>query len=140
MRTAGRCITSVAALLVGAAGPALPVVPPMFSALCPKPKPGEIIVCADVERSPSPFRLPLGSAPVAGDRDVEIDETLVLTLSNASGGTARYLLDMDMLGDLLADELIDLRQSQPTLEECRESTMTLDNNLCGGEGSISFCG
>jgi len=46
-----------------------PVVPPALSALCPKAGPGEIVVCADPEPPKSPYRLPLGVAPVAGDRD-----------------------------------------------------------------------
>jgi hypothetical protein len=48
-------------------GTAAPLaIPPGLSALCPKPKPGEIVVCADLDPPKSAYRLPL---PVARDPD-----------------------------------------------------------------------
>jgi hypothetical protein len=63
-----------AGLLVG--GPAMAVevlalpVPKSLSALCPKAaKPGEIVVCADGEPTPSPYRAPFKPGPVVGDKN-----------------------------------------------------------------------
>ncbi len=42
-------------------------VPPSLSALCPKAKPGEILVCADADPLRSPYRLPLPSVPDPDD-------------------------------------------------------------------------
>jgi hypothetical protein len=53
----------LAALLVDAA------IPPALSALCPKAKPGEIVVCADVEPLKSPYRLPLKMPPERGTKN-----------------------------------------------------------------------
>ncbi len=45
------------------------VTPPALSALCPKAKGDEIVVCADPEPKYSPYRAPLrGSPPEAGTR------------------------------------------------------------------------
>ncbi len=41
-------------------------IPPILSALCPKPKPGEIVVCADAYPPQSPYRLPLPTEPDRG--------------------------------------------------------------------------
>lgn len=62
MRLAALCISSLIA------SPAAARIPPLLSALCPKPKPGEIVVCADQEPPKSPYRLPLPAPLVAGDR------------------------------------------------------------------------
>lgn len=43
-------------------------IPPSLSALCPKPKPGEIIVCADADPPKSPYRLPLELPPERGTK------------------------------------------------------------------------
>ncbi|GGE04466.1 hypothetical protein GCM10011529_08560 [Polymorphobacter glacialis] len=70
MRTAARCISSLWAIAVFAQiasaqipAPRFAAVPPSLSALCPKAAPGEIVVCADVERPKSPYRLPLPLEP-----------------------------------------------------------------------------
>ena len=39
--------------------PALPVSPPSLSALCPKARPGEFVVCAVTDPAKSRYRLPL---------------------------------------------------------------------------------
>ena len=44
-------------------------IPPALSALCPKPKPGEIIVCADADRPKSPYRLPIDLPPERGSKN-----------------------------------------------------------------------
>lgn len=70
MPMAGRCIISL-----GLAVPVLAVEPPplaipkSLSALCPKAKPGEIVVCADQEPAPSPYRAPIKPGPVVGSRN-----------------------------------------------------------------------
>jgi hypothetical protein len=43
-------------------------IPPSLSALCPKPKPGEIVVCADGEPPKSLYRLPLPATRDPGDK------------------------------------------------------------------------
>lgn len=53
----------MALLLLGSA------IQPSLSALCPKPKPGEIVVCADSEQLKSPYRLPLEMPPEYGKRE-----------------------------------------------------------------------
>ena len=53
----------ICSLLLGA--PAAAQIAPSMSALCPKPVPGEIVVCADPDPPNSRFRLPL---PVERDR------------------------------------------------------------------------
>jgi hypothetical protein len=63
MRTAALCIFSLLA------APATAQIPPSLSALCPKPLPGEIVVCADEEPAKSPYRLPLPVPLVEGSRD-----------------------------------------------------------------------
>jgi hypothetical protein len=64
MRTAALCIFSLAATSASAQ------IPPNLSVLCPKPKPGEIVVCADEEPPPkSPYRLPLPVPLVEGSRE-----------------------------------------------------------------------
>lgn len=63
MRTAALCISSLLA------GPAAAQIPPSLSALCPKPLPGEIVVCADEEPAKSPYRLPLPVPLVEGSRE-----------------------------------------------------------------------
>ncbi len=63
MRTAALCISS----LIAAPAPAQ--VSPQLSALCPKPKPGEIVVCADQEPPKSPYRLPLPVPLEEGSRE-----------------------------------------------------------------------
>ena len=62
MRTAARFICSLML-----AAPVAAQVLPSLSALCPKPLPGEIVVCADLDSDPpkSRYRLPL---PVVRDR------------------------------------------------------------------------
>jgi hypothetical protein len=45
------------------------VIPPSLSALCPKAKPGEIIVCADADPPKSPYRLPLEMPPERGSKN-----------------------------------------------------------------------
>ncbi len=63
MRTAALSISSL--LLVAAA----PATPPSLSALCPKAKGDDIVVCADPEPRQSPYRAPLrGGPPEAGTR------------------------------------------------------------------------
>lgn len=42
---------------------------PSLSALCPKAKPGEIVVCADAEPPKSPYRLPLDMPPEIGTKE-----------------------------------------------------------------------
>ena len=44
-------------------------VPPSLSALCPKPVPGEITVCANSEPRKSPYRLPLSLPPERGSKN-----------------------------------------------------------------------
>jgi hypothetical protein len=44
-------------------------IPPSLSALCPKAKPGEIIVCADLDPPKSPYRLPLELPPERGSKN-----------------------------------------------------------------------
>lgn len=44
-------------------------IPPALSALCPKPVPGEITVCADSEPRKSPYRAPLSLPPELGSRN-----------------------------------------------------------------------
>ena len=44
-------------------------VPPSLSALCPEAKPGEIVVCADLDPPKSPYRLPLEMPPERGSKD-----------------------------------------------------------------------
>jgi hypothetical protein len=44
-------------------------IPPSLSALCPKAKPGEIIVCADPDPPKSPYRLPLELPPERGSKN-----------------------------------------------------------------------
>ena len=63
MRTAARCISS--ALLLGGTAFAEPV---SLSALCPKAKGDEIIVCADPEPPVSRFRAPIRGTPEFGTR------------------------------------------------------------------------
>ena len=63
MRTAALCISSLLA------APAAAQIPPILSALCPKPLPGEIVVCADLEPPKSPYRLPLPVPLVEGSRE-----------------------------------------------------------------------
>lgn len=63
MRTAALFISSLLA------GPGLAQIPPSLSALCPKPLPGEIVVCADEEPPKSPYRLPLPVPLVEGSRE-----------------------------------------------------------------------
>ncbi len=53
-------------MLAPVAGDTLPI-PPKLSALCPKAKPGEIVVCADGDPPKSPYRLPLPNEPDPGD-------------------------------------------------------------------------
>ena len=53
----------LAALLIDAA------VPPSLSALCPRPKPGEILVCADPDPPKSPYRAPLELPPERGTKN-----------------------------------------------------------------------
>lgn len=53
----------LAALLVDAA------IPPALSALCPKPKPGEIVVCADLDPPKSRYRLPIEMPPERGTKN-----------------------------------------------------------------------
>lgn len=67
MRTVALCISSL--LAASAAAPVAAQMPPILSALCPKPKPGEIVVCADLEPPKSPYRLPLPVPLVEGSRD-----------------------------------------------------------------------
>ncbi len=50
MRTVG--VAAIASTLVAAS------IPPSLSALCPKPKDGEITVCADTDPPRSPYRIP----------------------------------------------------------------------------------
>lgn len=64
MLMAGRCIISVMA-----AAPVMAEVHPKLSALCPKARPGEIVVCADGEPAPSPYRAPFRPGPVVGSRN-----------------------------------------------------------------------
>lgn len=47
---------------------ALVAMPPSLSALCPEALPGEIVVCADIEPLPSPYRSPLPFDPDPGAR------------------------------------------------------------------------
>jgi hypothetical protein len=47
--------------------PALPVPPPSLSALCPKARPGEFVVCAEVDPPKSRYRLPLPMERDPGD-------------------------------------------------------------------------
>jgi hypothetical protein len=44
-------------------------IPPALSALCPKAKPGEIIVCADPDPPKSPYRLPIELPPERGSKN-----------------------------------------------------------------------
>jgi len=63
MRTAALCISSLLA------APGLAQIPPKLSALCAKPLPGEIVVCADEEPQKSPYRLPLPVPLEEGSRE-----------------------------------------------------------------------
>lgn len=63
MRTVALCISSLLA------APAAAQIPPSLSALCPKPLPGEIVVCADQEPQKSPYRLPLPVPLEEGSRE-----------------------------------------------------------------------
>lgn len=58
----------VSILLLAGPAAAEPI-PPILSALCPKAKPGEIVVCADKDPPKSPFRLPLPTPPDRGSRN-----------------------------------------------------------------------
>ncbi len=65
MRTAGRCISSLILLALGGAGA------PPFSVLCPKARPGELVVCAERQPLRSPYRIPdeIAAEPIEGSRD-----------------------------------------------------------------------
>ena len=65
MRMAARftCNPGLCCLLLSA--PVAAQIPPSLSALCPKPLPGEIVVCADPDPPKSRYRLPL---PIERDR------------------------------------------------------------------------
>lgn len=70
MPMVGRCTINMAlALPIMAAGPPPLAIPKPLSALCPKPKSGEITVCAVQEPAPSPYRAPFKSGPVVGSRN-----------------------------------------------------------------------
>lgn len=58
----------VAILVLASPAAAEPILP-ILSALCPKPKDGEIIVCASKDPPKSPYRLPLPSPPDRGSRN-----------------------------------------------------------------------
>lgn len=64
---------SIISVLMGtnvmAAEPRPLPIPKALSALCPEPKPGEIVVCADGEPAPSPYRAPFKPGPVVGSRN-----------------------------------------------------------------------
>lgn len=45
-----------------------------------------------------------------------------------------------LVGDLLAYKCVNLRECQATFEERGEAAMALNNDLCGGEGSVGFRG
>jgi hypothetical protein len=43
--------------------------PPSLSALCPRPLPGEIMVCSDAEPHKSPYRVPFSLPPERGSKN-----------------------------------------------------------------------
>ena len=67
MRTAARFTCNLAIYGLMPAAPAAAQVPPSLSALCPKPVPGEIVVCADPDPPKSRYRLPLPVERERGD-------------------------------------------------------------------------
>ena len=44
-------------------------IPPSLSVLCPKPLPGEIVVCANPEPRKSPYRAPFSRPPERGTKN-----------------------------------------------------------------------
>jgi len=63
--------------------------PKSLSALCPKPKPGEILVCADGELAPSPYRAPIKPGPEVGDKtsiSVSRERNALVELGMDGGG------------------------------------------------------
>lgn len=63
---------------------------PQLSALCPRPRAGEIVVCADAEARRSPWRLPLPPPPVDGaahGASVSRERNALIAPDNASSGS-----------------------------------------------------
>jgi hypothetical protein len=62
-------------------------IPPSLSALCPKPLPGEIVVCADSEPRKSPYRAPLKVPPERGTKNsISVSRERNALFDHDSGG------------------------------------------------------
>jgi hypothetical protein len=76
----------IAFLLLAGGGGILP----QLSALCPKPLPGEILVCADGESPRSSWRVAPGAPPIEGASNtasVSRERNALIAADNASSGS-----------------------------------------------------
>ncbi len=80
MHTVARSIFSALVLATTAAA-----IHPSLSALCPKPKPGEITICADGEPPRSPYRLPEDP-----NREPEVGSPESISVSRERNGLFDY--------------------------------------------------
>ncbi len=86
VRTVALCISSLT-LAGAAAAQSLPLPKPSLSALCPKARPGEIVVCADPDPPKSPYRLPLPVERDPGDpRNVSVSRERNALFDYDAGG------------------------------------------------------